>query len=342
MLTWPQSTELTAALAVAGLAFRWARPAWTRVAAAFVFEAALIAALYSVWQFVASRTVSDEPTAVRHAVWIDRFEHTLHFPSELSVQQTVLGHPAFVQAANLYYDTMHFAMIFVFLLWLFVQHRDQYARVRTVLAISTLVCLVISFVPVAPPRILAGSGFVDTAVLYGQSVYASDANELSAMPSVHVLWAVLIAWYAVRIGRGRWRVLGPIHAAVTIFVVVCTANHWWLDGVVAVVVLVVCAWAQVGVAAGWAAWRMRGRTVAVAMPGLAAPGLGAPGLGAPGLGAPGLGAPGRAPRCRSRRTGTGRTYLYQLSRKPEPRVAVRSRPGRPRHRRTAGRERRRW
>jgi hypothetical protein len=135
---------------------------------------------------------------------------------------------------------------------------------------------VISFVPVAPPRILAGAGFVDTAVLYGQSVYVSDANELSAMPSVHVLWAVLIAWYAVRIGSGRWRVLGPIHAAVTIFVVVCTANHWWLDGVVAVAVLAVCAWAQMGVAAGRAAWQVRRPAIGSVAPGLNAPGLNPP------------------------------------------------------------------
>ena len=269
MLTWQQSTELTAVLAVAGLGFRCARPAWTRAAAAFAFEASLIAALYSVWQFVGNRTVSDEPTAVRHAQWVDRLEQALHFPSERSVQHLVLGHPTLVQAANLYYDTMHFAMIFVFLLWLFFRHRDRYGPVRTVLAVSTLVCLVISFVPVAPPRIL--DGFVDTAVLYGQSVYVSDAaNELSAMPSVHVLWAVLIAWYAVRIGRGRWRVLGPIHAAVTIFVVVCTANHWWLDGVVAVAVLAVCVWAQIGVAVGRAAWQVR-QAIGAAAPGLNAP-----------------------------------------------------------------------
>ena len=31
MLTWQQSTELTAALAVAGVSFRCARPEWTRV-----------------------------------------------------------------------------------------------------------------------------------------------------------------------------------------------------------------------------------------------------------------------------------------------------------------------
>jgi PAP2 superfamily len=298
MLTWQQSTELTAALAVAGLGLRCARPAWTRVAAAFAFEASLIAALYSVWQFVGNRTVSDEPTGVRHAQWVDRLEQALHFPSERSVQHLVLGHSTLVQAANLYYDTMHFAMIFVFLFWLFFRHRDRYGPVRTVLAVSTLVCLVISFVPVAPPRILADAGFVDTAVLYGQSVYVSDAaNELSAMPSVHVLWAVLIAWFAVRIGRGRWRVLGPIHAAVTIFVVVCTANHWWLDGVVAVAVLAVCAWAQIGVAVGRAAWQVRRQAIGVAVPGLNAAGLKAPGLNAPGLNAPGLNAPvGEAPK----------------------------------------------
>ena len=296
MLTWQQSTELTAALAVAGLGFRCARPAWTRVAAAFAFEASLIAALYSVWQFVGNRTVSDEPTAVRHAQWVDRLEQALHFPSERSVQHLVLGHPTLVQATNLYYDTMHFAMIFVFLLWLFVRHRDRYGPVRTVLAVSTLVCLVISFVPVAPPRILAGAGFVDTAVLYGQSVYASDAaNELSAMPSVHVLWAVLIAWYAVRIGRGRWRVLGPIHAAVTIFVVVCTANHWWLDGVVAIAVLAACAWAQIW--CGGRSGRMAGSPVdrsaraGSERAGSDRAGSDRAGLTAPGLNARGLNAP---------------------------------------------------
>jgi hypothetical protein len=269
MLSWPQSTELTAALAVAGLGFRCARPAWTRVGTAFALEASLIAALYSVWQFVANRTVADEVAAVRNAEWVQRVEQTFHLPSERAVQHLVLNHSLVVQASNLYYDTMHFAMIFVFLLWLFFRHRDRYGEVRTILATTTLVCLVISFVPVAPPRLLAGSGFVDTAVAYGQSVYGGQAaNELSAMPSVHVAWAVLIAWYAMRIGRGRWRLLGPIHAVVTTFVVVCTANHWWLDGIVAVAVLAACAWAQVGVARGWAAWIARRRPV-VAVPKIA-------------------------------------------------------------------------
>ena len=114
--------------------------------------------------------------------------------------------------------------------------------VRRVLAVATGMCLLIQLVPVAPPRKL--SGFVDTAARYGDSVYNNGfaADELSAMPSVHVAWAVLIGWTVWRIGRGPWRTLGPVHAVVTVLVVVSTANHWWSDGIVAVAVLGV-AWA---------------------------------------------------------------------------------------------------
>jgi hypothetical protein len=61
------------------------------------------------------------------------------------------------------------------------------------------------------------------------------------MPSVHVAWAVLIGIAVAVVGTGPWRWLGAAHAVLTSFVVVATANHFWLDGVVAVVVLAVCA-----------------------------------------------------------------------------------------------------
>jgi membrane-associated phospholipid phosphatase len=149
---------------------------------------------------------------------------------------------------------MHFTIMFVFLLWLFIRHRDKYSPIRTTLAITTLACLVIQLIPVAPPRMLGG--YVDTAAAYGQSVYQGNlAGQLFAMPSVHVTWAVVVGWYAYRVGTSWWRLLGPAHAALTVFVVVATGNHWWLDGVVGVAILIVCAWARYGVARAWAARR---------------------------------------------------------------------------------------
>jgi hypothetical protein len=152
-----------------------------------------------------------------------------------------------VQGCNYYYATMHFGALFVFLLWLFLRHPDRYPRIRDTLALLTLVCLLIQLLPVAPPRLLPG--YVDTAAQYGQSVYSLGLapDQLSAMPSVHVGWAVLIAWAVVRVSDSPWRWLSVLHPAATVFVVAATANHFWLDGIVAVVVLVFCMLGQVAV-----------------------------------------------------------------------------------------------
>jgi PAP2 superfamily len=266
-LSWQQSLEVAGGLAVIGSAMRWAPAALPatpprlrtvlKTSSAFVFEALIIAVLYSIWQLAGSISVLGTDDAVRRGLWIERFEHTIHLPSERSVQSLVLGHPWIVQTENLYYATMHFGVMFAFLIWLFVRHRDRYPAVRWTMALTTLICLVIQLIPVAPPRLLPG--FTDTASVYGQSVYNAGlgADTLSAMPSVHVAWAVLVAFYVVRISTSRWRWLIVAHAVITVFVVVSTGNHWWLDGIVAVAVLIACAWWRAGASAVWQRVRPR-------------------------------------------------------------------------------------
>ena len=91
-------------------------------------------------------------------------------------------------------------------------------------------------------------GFVDTAVRYGQSVYGAVgsgfADQLSAMPSVHVGWAVLIAAYVIKISPSPWRWLVLVHTTLTILIVTVTANHWWLDGIVAVMLFVMAIYVE--------------------------------------------------------------------------------------------------
>ena len=88
---------------------------------------------------------------------------------------------------------------------------------------------------------LAGDGMVDTGMRYGQSVYGSvggfNADQLSAMPSVHVGWALLVALVVVQVSRSRWRWLALAYPALTVLAVVVTANHFWLDGLVAALLL---------------------------------------------------------------------------------------------------------
>jgi len=253
--TWQQAGLLAVALGVVSLALRRADVPRLRPLTPFATESCLIAALYSIWQLAGELSVTGTSGAFERGGWIERAERDWHLPAEAAVQRLILAHPLVTEAANLYYATMHFGMLFVFLLWLFVAHRERYTSVRTTLALTTLACLVIQLLPVAPPRLLGG--YVDTAARYGQSVYTLgiDADQFSAMPSVHVAWAVLIGWYAVRIGRSRWRWLAVAHPVLTVFVVVATANHFWLDGIVAVAVLVSCAWTQRGARAALAAAR---------------------------------------------------------------------------------------
>ncbi len=133
---------------------------------------------------------------------------------------------------------MHFAALGVLLLWLFARHRRRYPEVRTVLVLLTAGSLLIQLVPVAPPRLLPG--YVDTATRYGQSVYGVaglSVDQLGAMPSVHVGWALLVGWAVVRVSPSRYRWWVLAHPVLTVFVVVATANHFWLDGIVAAALL---------------------------------------------------------------------------------------------------------
>ncbi|MEP6624718.1 MAG: phosphatase PAP2 family protein, partial [Acidimicrobiia bacterium] len=175
--------------------------------------------------------------------WVRRVQDALGFPSETGLQNWIIDHPWVARFTNGYYAIVHAPAMMITLLWLFVAHRGRYARWRTALALTTFACLLIQFVPVAPPRMFPQFGFVDVARLFDQSVYGpigqGIADQLSAMPSVHVAWAVWVAAVVVDAGTSRWRWLILLHPLATIFAVSATANHWWLDGVVASALLAI-------------------------------------------------------------------------------------------------------
>lgn len=243
---WEMSWQLAAIVAAclfAGAGLAWLprrRP--LSLAVPFVREAGLVVGLFALWQYAGSFSVMGSEGAMPRAWWIWHTERAWHLPSEAAVQHLVLPHPLVVQAFNIYYATMHFTVLIIFLIWLFARHRDHYRQIRITLVVLTAACLLIQLMPVAPPRMLTGVGLVDTAQVYGQSVYSFGggmADSLSAMPSVHVGWAMLVAigtWRAT-VSRGRW--VAVAHAVLTWIVVIVTANHFWLDGMVAVALLLV-------------------------------------------------------------------------------------------------------
>jgi PAP2 superfamily len=239
-LSWQLAAVVGVALLTSALlAVRSKRRLLTRVAP-FVRETGVITLLYALWVFAGTLSLGHAGSAYARARWIVAVEHSWHLPSEAAVQPIIVAHPLLAQACNIFYATMHTGALIAVLIWLFIRHRDRYGEVRSSIILVTLVCLLIQLIPVAPPRLLPG--FVDTAAHYGQSVYRGVAagDQLAAMPSVHVAWALLVALAVVRISTSPWRWLALVHPALTCFVIVATANHFWLDGVLAIVVLAVC------------------------------------------------------------------------------------------------------
>ncbi|SFN50350.1 PAP2 superfamily protein [Actinomadura madurae] len=205
-----------------------------------VTEVGLLAVLFAFYKWGRTLVEHGPGQAMSNARRLWGFERTW-LPNEVDVQNWALGwdHTAFL--ANVYYVSVHFPGTALLLVWLYVRHRGAYGRVRNELVVLTAAGLLVHMVfPLAPPR-LAGIGAVDTMLTVGPSAYpaAADgiANQYAAMPSLHIGWAILVAVAVLRVSRSRWRWVVALHAPVTVFVVVVTANHYWTDGIVAAVLL---------------------------------------------------------------------------------------------------------
>jgi hypothetical protein len=131
-----------------------------------------------------------------------------------------------------------------FLVWMYLRRPVHYVWARRILAAVTTAALALHLTfPLAPPRLLAAAGLVDTGQVYGPTVYgahpATDtmANQFAAMPSLHFGWALMVAIGLIAATRSRWRWLWLLHPLLTLLVIVGTANHYWLDAIVATALL---------------------------------------------------------------------------------------------------------
>jgi hypothetical protein len=208
-----------------------------------VRELLLVAGLFLVYKLGRRLATGHTGEAYRngHEVW--DLERALHLPGEGAVQSLLLHGDGLAHLANTYYAVVHFPATAAFLVWLYLRRPAHYVWARRILAAVTAAALVLHLTfPLAPPRMLAATGLVDTARVYGPSVYGPPeadplSNQFAAMPSLHFGWALMVAVGLVVATRARWRWLWLLHPLVTLLVVVGTANHFWLDALAAAALL---------------------------------------------------------------------------------------------------------
>ncbi len=173
--------------------------------------------------------------ALGHADAILRLEQTLHVDPELSLDRWLAGHHTLGVVVSDYYDNAHFVVTLGVLGYLWWRRADIYRPLRNSLVIVNLLAFIFFWrFPVAPPRML--DGFTDVVASthaigsWHSGALASHADELAAMPSLHMAWAAWCALALWRISTRRWvRAAAVAYPCATAFAVLATGNHFVLD-----------------------------------------------------------------------------------------------------------------
>ncbi|MCB0978392.1 MAG: phosphatase PAP2 family protein [Acidimicrobiales bacterium] len=248
---------------------RW----WREVLIALVF--------YGVYSFVRNTFGAGPESkwiAFRHARGIIKVEKFLGLWHEPRIQHWYLNLPfnGFIKAWNVFYGTAHFIVTIGVLVFAFRVAPRKYTFARTVLAATTALALFgFALYTLMPPRLLDADGpygacaaigqgcndygLIDTIERwgglwkFGEGGAAAVSNQYAAMPSLHFGWS---SWCALTmiwvIGRGRRRFLWLLYPLVTLFCIIVTANHYWLDAF----------FGGVALAGGWVVAKLLGVVVA--------------------------------------------------------------------------------
>jgi hypothetical protein len=186
-------------------------------------------------------------TALGHAMGLLRFERSLHLDPERTLDHWLAGHHTLGLILSDYYDNAHFIVTLGLLGWLWWQRTDLYRPLRNSLVLVNVLAFVVFWLyPVAPPRMLGGfTDVVASTHAFGSwhtGTLASHANQLAAMPSLHMAWAAWCALALWRMSKRRWvRGSALLYPCVTAVAVLATGNHFLLDilgGLVAMAVSV--------------------------------------------------------------------------------------------------------
>ncbi len=200
-------------------------------------ELAAIAWLAWFYDAITNLAPLRQGVALDHARGILRLEHTLHLDPELTLNHWLAAHHTLGLFVSDYYDNAHFIVTLGLLGWLWLRRPDLYRPLRSTLVLINVVGFVVFWrYPVAPPRMLVGAGFSDIVAAthafgsWHTGKLASEANQLAAMPSLHLAWAAWCSLALWRISaRPRVRALAIAYPVLTALAVLSTGNHFLAD-----------------------------------------------------------------------------------------------------------------
>lgn len=232
-------------------------------------EVLIIVTFYAVYTWIRNRFGSarlletGEPVhAFNNALRVIRVERALGLFHEESIQQHFLAWRGFIKFWNVYYGTAHFIVTILAFVLVFKKAPAVFPRYRNTLAFTTAFALIgFSMFPLMPPRLLDDTshyggrriaesrqlhtfGFEDTMATVGglwsfdSGAVSKVSNQYAAMPSLHTGWATWCALSMWPLLRRKWmRGLLLLYPMATLFCIIVTGNHYWIDGLGGLVTL---------------------------------------------------------------------------------------------------------
>jgi membrane-associated phospholipid phosphatase len=138
--------------------------------------------------------------------------------------------------ANQVYMNSQFAVVVGFFFWLYFFRNESFYFVRNMFAVSMgLAVIGYTLYPTAPPRMFPEYGFVDTindfsSVNHDSALAKLLINPYAAVPSMHCAFALMIGATGFQLVRHRAvKALWAVWPLLVAWVVVVTANHYWVD-----------------------------------------------------------------------------------------------------------------
>ena len=212
-------------------------------------ELAVIAFLGWIYDWLQDLAPLRRAEAFANARAVLSFEERLGLSPERPLDHWLDHHYLLAYISSDFYDNAIFGVTFGLAAWTWWRRPDLYRALRNDLVLANLLGFMVFWIyPVAPPRMLPG--FIDVVEKVGglgswHGVLISHADQLAAMPSMHLAWAVwcsLVLWRLAK--RSRLRavagVLAVAYPVSTAWVVMATANHYLADVLSGAACTVVC------------------------------------------------------------------------------------------------------
>jgi hypothetical protein len=210
-----------------------------------LWQILLFCGAYWLYRLVRGQVWDQSAAAFAHARDIVSLEKSLHVFVEPSVQKWAIGTGFINDVGSWMYLNTHFVVTTCTLAFIYLFRNEHFYFVRNMFMVAMGLALVGYIIyPTAPPRMLPEFGFVDSVSDFTGVSSDSNVNALfnpyAAVPSMHVGFALMLAYPMIRMAKYKaTRIAWGLYAPVVTCVVVLTANHWVFDAATGALVALV-------------------------------------------------------------------------------------------------------